>query len=82
MTYGRRPRTFDTVRERLRRKIPLALDLECRRAKIFLIMDHLVSLTSAWFSAVEPRVNDSFELRAAFDLAKETRRAPIGLPSF
>jgi len=45
-------------------------------------MEHLVSLTSAWFSALEPRVNDSFELRAAFDLAKETRRPPLGLPSF
>ncbi len=45
-------------------------------------MEHQVSLTSRWFSALEPRVRDNDELRAAFDLAKKSWRAPVGLASF
>ena len=45
-------------------------------------MEHQVSLTSRWFSALEPRVRDNIELRAAFDLAKESRQVPVGLAAF
>ena len=56
-----------------------AIDPQCSRATIFTIMEHLVSLTSRWFAELEPRVRDNVELRAAFDLAKESRRVPVGL---
>jgi hypothetical protein len=44
-------------------------------------MEHQVSLPSRWFSALEPRVRQNEELRAAFDLARESR-APVGLAAF
>jgi hypothetical protein len=45
-------------------------------------MEHLVSLTSRWFSELEPRVGDNAELRVAFDQAKESRREAVGLAAF
>ncbi|HKA32859.1 MAG TPA: hypothetical protein VKH64_06575 [Candidatus Binatia bacterium] len=45
-------------------------------------MEHQVTLTSRWFSALEPRVRGNDELHAAFDLARESRRAAFGLATF
>lgn len=48
----------------------------------FHIMEHQISLTSAWFSALEPYARKDEELRSAFELAKESRANPVGLRSF
>lgn len=48
----------------------------------FPIMEHQISLTTAWFSALEPHVTEDGELRTAFELAKESRANPVGLRSF
>jgi len=45
-------------------------------------MEHQISLTTAWFSTLEPHVRDDLQLRAAFELAKDSRTNPIGLKSF
>ena len=45
-------------------------------------MEHQISLTTAWFSTLEGHVKDDNELRAAFELAKESRANPVGLKSF
>ena len=45
-------------------------------------MEHQISLTTAWFSALEPHIKDDVELRAAFEQAKESRTNPVGLRSF